>query len=524
MHEYSTTAHYRRSIAELISNVRWPSVLVGLVLWGMFSLGASAQNGERDGIPLPIESAPSILINKPDVGFRGIWYYNQRLDNEYVFKYSGGLGTYCANHYPFSIYAPAVNKTFFCYGGTSESAHLNPKGNRTLLHEIAYFDHETGNVSKPTILLDKQTDDAHDNPVLSIDTDGYLWVFSTSHGTGRPSYISRSKRPYDIAEFELVAATKMVDGKPQPLDNFSYFQIWHVPQRGFVAFFTTYDKRILNDPSTKAARIVCFMTSPDGVHWSAWQPLAGIVYGHYQNASVWKDKKIATAFNYHPNDPPRVGLNYRTNLYYMQSGDFGKSWTSADGTTLEVPLRDGDIQSPALVHDYRAKGLNVYGMDLLFDSQGNPIILYLTSTGFESGPENGPRIWHTAAWNGSKWDISDITESDNNYDYGSLFILSDTHWRVIGTTETGPQAFNTGGEVAMWETQNRGKSWILVRKMTQDSEFNHCYPRRTVNAHADFYALWASGHGRQPSQSFLYFCNDKGDVFQLPERMLESDD
>ena len=68
---------------------------------------------------------PDVLTNAKDTGFRGLWYYNEKLDNEYVFKYSGGLGTYPANHYPFSIYAPEVDKTFFCYGGTDQVAHDN---------------------------------------------------------------------------------------------------------------------------------------------------------------------------------------------------------------------------------------------------------------------------------------------------------------------------------------------------------------------------------------------------------------
>jgi len=40
-----------------------------------------------------------------------------------------------------------------------------------------------------------------------------------------------------------------------------------------------------------------------------------------------------------------------------------------------------------------------------------------------------------------------------------------------------------------------------------------------VNAHRDFYAFWADGHGRQPSASSLYFCNQAGDVYRLPQRM-----
>ncbi|MCL2304596.1 MAG: BNR repeat-containing protein [Planctomycetaceae bacterium] len=460
-----------------------------------------------------------VLLNTKDTGFRGIWYYNQKLDNEYVYKYSGGLGTYCTNHYPFSVYAPQVDKTFFCYGGTDQKAHENDAKTGTLLHEVSYFDHKTGQVARPTILLDKKTSDAHDNPVLSIDEEGYLWIFSTSHGTGRPSYISRSKKPYCIDEFELVPVTKQMDGKDVPMDNFSYFQVWNVPGKGFIVFFTTYDNRILNDPKSKAIRVACFMTSRDGITWSEWKPIAGIVLGHYQNGAVWQDKKVGSAFNYHPNDPPRVGLNYRTNLYYVESTDFGETWQTVDGTPLEMPLRDKDIDSPARIRDYRSQNLNVYVMDLVYDQAGRPVILYMTSRGYESGPENDPRTWYVARWNGEAWDFSEVTDTDNNYDYGSLFLGENGTWHIVGTPGIGPQAYNTGGEVSLWVSRDDGKTWALERQMTENSEYNHCFPRRTVNAHPDFYAIWADGHGRQKSKSRLYFCNEKGDVFRLPEVM-----
>jgi hypothetical protein len=61
--------------------------------------------------------------------------------------------------------------------------------------------------------MDKATNDAHDNPVMQVDKDGYIWIFSTSHGTGRPSFIHRSKQPYSIGEFERMAATKSKTGK-----------------------------------------------------------------------------------------------------------------------------------------------------------------------------------------------------------------------------------------------------------------------------------------------------------------------
>ncbi len=474
----------------------------------LFSLaaGLSAENGDAKGDPLA-------LLNTKDDGYRGIWYYNQKLEgNEYVYKYSGGLGTYPANHYPFTVYAPEVNKTFFCFGGTD-------KEGKTLLHEAGVFDHASKTVSRPTILLDKGTTDAHDNPVISLDREGHIWIFSTSHGTKRPSWIYKSVRPYDIDEFELVSPTKEENGAAAALDNFSYIQAWNIPERGFICFFTTYDRALL-EGEHKVQRTLAYMTSADGVRWSAWRPLAGMAIGHYQNSGVYRDKIIGTAFNYHPNRPDegRVGLNWRTNLYYIESRDFGKTWQTAGGVPLTVPLRDDQISGPALVHDYEEERLNVYVMDLVYDSQGRPVIFYITSRGYRSGPADAPRIWHIARWTGDEWEIHALTESDNNYDFGSLYIGGDGVWRMIGTDGIGPQAYNTGGEVSLWTSIDEGKSWTRKKQMTVNSPRNHCYPRRPINAHPDFYAIWADGNGREPSESNIFFCDIEGNVFRLPRQ------
>ena len=212
-------------------------------------------------------------LNRKDDGYRGIWYMNQPSHDEYVFKYSGGLATYCAKHRPFAIYRPEVNKTFFCYGGTVRDSHLRHSAeelfdgssferDRTgfLLHMVSCYDHNTGQVPQPTVLLDKRTADAHDNPVIAMDDAGYVWIFSTSHGRSRPSYIHRSSMPYSVQAFEWVPATYEENGENLPLTNFSYMQPWHLPGHGFIAFFTRYD-----DP---AIRTIFCMTSPDGVRWS----------------------------------------------------------------------------------------------------------------------------------------------------------------------------------------------------------------------------------------------------------------
>lgn len=446
------------------------------------------------------------FINQTDDGYRGIWYSIGKTNNEYVYKYGGGLATYPSNHYPFSVYAPAVNKTFFCYGGTDSAG-------KTLLHEVGVFDHATGMVSRPTIVMDKATGDAHDNPVLQIDRQGYIWLFSTSHGVERPSFVYKSSKPYDIASFEKVQAYK----GDRPMDNFSYLQLYYDPAHGFLGLFTHYEMQQLRY-GKKNCRVIGWMTSADGIRWTAWKDLANMEEGHYQTSGQ-RNGRVGTSFNHHPNVQKGAGLDYRTNLYYLQTDDFGKSWTNVKGEAAQLPLRTGDTS--ALVWNYAAEGLNVYINDLNFDKAGNPVILYETSKGPEPGPQLGRRQWYTAHWKNGRWQIRRLAESDHNYDMGSLAIGEDGVWRVIAPTAQGPQAYNTGGEIVMWESRNEGRSW-RARPLTKNSALNHSYPRRPVNAHPGFYAFWADGNGRQPSASHLYFSDKKGNVYRLPAKMTKA--
>ena len=102
---------------------------------------------------------------------------------------------------------------------------------------------------------------------------------------------------------------------------------------------------------------------------------------------------------------------------------------------------------------------------------------------------------------------------------GSLYIEGQGKLRIIAPTQTGPQPFNPGGEVAMWTSRDSGNTWKPAGQLTAGSPRNHTYVRRPVNAHEDFYALWADGHGRKPSESDLYFCDKKGTVYRLPRKM-----
>ena len=122
-------------------------------------------------------------------------------------------------------------------------------------------------------------------------------------------------------------------------------------------------------------------------------------------------------------------------------------------------------------------------------------------------------------WKNGKWNYHKVCTSTHNYDMGSLY-TDGKHWQIIGPTEPGPQVYGTGGEMALWESDDEGPTWKKTVMLTANSMRNHSYARRPLHAQSDFYAFWADGNADKLSESALYFCNKKGDaVWKLPYHM-----
>lgn len=429
---------------------------------------------------------PVINSTKAD-GYKGIWFtLGQQC--EYGDKYSGGLGTYTAKHVPLAVYAPEVDKTFFVYGGTTGTEE------RYLLIMASYYDHKTGTVPRPTMVHDKEgVNDPHDNGSILMDEQGYVWVFVSGRSRRRMGFKYRSVEPYSVDAFESITEEEMT--YPQP---------WVIPGKGILHCFTKYTK----------GRELYWEMSTDGRTWTEDRKLAGMG-GHYQTSRE-KDGRVITAFNYHPGG----SVDKRTNLYYAETSDFGETWRTASGEILETPLVD--VHNPALIRDYEAEKRLVYMKDINFDADGHPVILVVTSAAYEPGPAGEPRFFTLARWTGTEWTFTEVAKCDHNYDMGSLYIEPDGVWRIIAPTETGPQPWGTGGEMALWISKDDGVTWAKERDITENSPRNHTYARRPVNAHPDFYAFWADGNPDTFSESHLYFTNKDGDqAWELPYEMSE---
>ncbi len=441
------------------------------------------------------ESPPA---NRTADGYRGLWYGLK--------EYGGGYALFPSQHSPMAIHRGEVGKTFFVYGGTVA-------GNPRLQAIVSYYDHQRDVVPRPTIVHDwgewnlkpAQAADGHRNPTISLDGDGRVWVFVSGHGDA--GYVYRSRKPYSIESFERIIATPMTYPNP-----------WWIGGKGFVLFITKYDHSRENfwiaSPTGESFGDRETWTSPGQLNaWTVGPDGDKPGHGNYQFTAA-KGSRVATAMN------NWIGRTRdRSNLFYLQSDDAGKTWQTADGKAFAPPIRE--VKCRALVRDFWSEHLQVFIQHLTFDRQGRPAILLLTSPAGQTneGP-GGPRTWTVAHWVGDRWAFHPVTTSLHNFDCGSLFIEDDGTWRIIGPTEPGPQLWRSGGEVAMWTSHDEGATWKKLKQLTAGSKHNHCYVRQPVDADPGFYAFWADGHGNDRSAPCrLYFCTKAGDVRVLPLTM-----
>jgi hypothetical protein len=198
--------------------------------------------------------------------------------------------------------------------------------------------------------------------------------------------------------------------------------------------------------------------------------------------------------------------------------------TPDGGQTSDAPRRNGkgdalpclsrNANNPALIYDSMRRGqAGVSEGPQLRSSEGRPVILFLTSRGFEPGPKSGPHEWKTLRWTGSGWQMrrpsrlpttTTITARCTSRTRRHL-----AHHRAPRTL--GPQAGNPGGEMVLWTSSNEGAD-------VDEGEATHarlaCAITRTRGVRCTrtrpSTRLWADGHGREPSDVLdLYFTDQR---------------
>lgn len=441
--------------------------------------------------PIPIEmmapAAPVGLTVSREDGYKGQWYSPARGRLAGV-RLGGGLAFCPTESQPVAIYSAAADKTFFVYAGTSASPQ-QPTEKEPLRVMVSYFDHKTGTVPRPVVLLDGPAD-AYGCPALALDATGRLYVFAGFLGTDVPGQVLRSTKPYDISGWDKV--TDMEFRNPQ---------VWAVPGQGFMLLHT----RVVNEQPR-----VFFSISPDGLAWSKPVQLTTLGLGD-SCISGQSRNKVGIALTYQPEG---IASDDRTNLYYLETSDLGKTWQGFPRRAVGVPLTE--VRNPALVNDYGTQW-RVFLRGLTFSQMGNPTVLYIARHTSKAMASQSSRLWTLSRWASRDWETAVTLYSDSDFDGGDM-AMDRLTWYMTVPTIAGPQPNAAGGDLVRWKSQDGGRSWYPLR-LTHDCTLNQNWPRHPVEASPGLDFIWADGNPRKPSGSRIYFADRPGNTYVLPATM-----
>ncbi len=421
---------------------------------------------------------------------RGVWYHcgSANLLPDQGAVYSGPMATYCVWHRPMAIYAEGVNRTFFVYGGA---------GNRPT---ISFYDHDSGRWAYPVVIGENPDGDAHRNPTLHIDEEGYLYMFWGAHG--HQTHVHRSVRPYEITQWEERAEV-------EPDGGTSYPQPWMLRDG---EIFVSYRKA----PGWR------FRTSTDGARtWS--EPTDICAFGMNAAArgtaefsiygvTVAEDGEYPRRLHFAwsrlgGGTPEEVESKHlwgrRYNVYYAYTDDGGRTWRRSDGTAYELPIAEDEAEQ---LWDSGTHG--VWLKDIQLDSAGNPYILFL-----DAEVETFHAWWKVARMTEAGWEIVGGTESDHMYDAGCLMMLADDDIRIWGPSRD-LQPHEDGGEIEEWRSSDGGATWALGRQLTSGSQWSHNHVKPVMGHRrgpGDVRAIWSYGDSRRPPETTdvrLYYIGD----------------
>jgi hypothetical protein len=423
---------------------------------------------------------------------------------EDVPKYSGNMATYTAKHSP-----SAVRKglfTYFTYSGevpldgfeldnskigttgangcyfAGTAQFKNAQGAAPALGiYVSRYNHVTGRVAKPVLVHMKCINDAHDNAVIGVDANNYVYVLVAGRAEARGNFIYRSASADSIDGF--IDVTPATDNYLDHFNDLAQAAGKGRPFLGDAYRGINYPKMYwIDEPSDQSPgyfrlvyTIYCFMAEGvtcqrnrqlytakmnvegDQVSIQDIKPLAAYK-GHYAVA-YGRGRDVAVAFNFHPN----IDLNDRTNLYYMHSADGGETWLDALNQEVSLPVVSPGGLGQVAVREYYDTQYpgpitqRIYLKDINFTGTGlnkMPTILYVGSVSADYVPSKDvDHYLAKARWTGRSWVQRRLTSAiDHNYSSGMLFLGEDNYRVFYPHTDEAMNNALAGGAVAYVDT------------------------------------------------------------------------
>ncbi len=472
---------YRRTTMTQFLPVLMAIALSEARLPGGHTSGDRVEPRKRANAASQPQSRPSEAVLAPNGDFKGVWYgcgtANTLPGHTYV--YSGGKATYSAWHRPMAVYARQVDKTFFVFGTPDNSP------------AISSYDHKTGAFAEPVVLGRNIDGNAHRNPTLLIDEQGFIYVFRGY--SGMPTSAIRSAGPYDIRQWTPRTNVESDNAS-------SYPQPWQL-RSGEI--FVSYRRR----PGWS------YRISSDGA--SHWQPTVNLIRnddgqiyaitvaetGAYPRKLhiAWSRLGGGTAAEIHT----KHLWARRYNVYYARSDDGGRTWCRSDGSPYNLPITEATAEK---LYDCGPHG--VWLEDIQLDSKGRPYVLFI-----DADVATYHSRWKLAKQAQGRWVIADITTSDHMYDGGALLMLADNDLRIYAPTTPTQPAYD-GGEIEEWASADEGLTWKNTRRLTDGSEYSHNHVKTVLHheqGNGAFRVFWSYGDATYPPTCrdvFLYYFGD----------------
>lgn len=411
---------------------------------------------------------------------RGVWYacgykVNTLPGHDYV--YSGPMATYCAWHHPMAVYSADTNRTYWVFGNAENAP------------TITYYDHAAKQFTHPVVLGTNPDGDAHRNPTLALDEQGFLHVFYGSHG--HPTHTLRSRRPHDLSAWETLSdLPEPHTTYPQPwLISPGEIMVSYRQAPGWNCTTTTDGGRTWSTP-TNVVNFGC----PEGAAGCAECSIYAISVAE----SAGYPRKVHLAWSrLGGGTPEEIATKHlwarRYNVYYAWTGDGGRTWRRSDGSEYSLPITE---EAAEKVYDCGQRG--VWLKDVKLDAAGRPLILFL-----DAEPATFESRWQVARLRSDGWSTSYLATSDHMYDDGGLVYLSERDIRVYGPT-TDVQPHEDGGEIEEWQSLDGGATWRNTRHLTAGSRYSHNNVK-VVFGHehgpGDLRVVWSYGDSNYPPES-----------------------
>jgi hypothetical protein len=150
-----------------------------------------------------------------------------------------------------------------------------------------------------------------------------------------------------------------------------------------------------------------------------------------------------------------------------KSGRFYKADGSVIGTTRDLPFQLSQLD---VVQRYSASKGRPWPMDIAFDSDGVPVIVYSSRVGADDN-------FRYARWNGTRWQTQLISLAGGSlFGYrngGITFNHADPRWVVLTRLIDGQQ------EIEVRHTQDQGRTWQTFQLTTNSAvlNFRPVFPR-----------------------------------------------